>query len=321
MSGCILFSIMKRKSFLSLTAALLAMIGASSAWHAWDAARTAEAAASRARETRRALVAETAPLALELAVAERRLEELRARLGENSPPRPAIPAGASVGPGGRVTRSTPDSKDPPAAHAQAMELLKAGLPVKYAAFYREAGLTPDRIAKFEAILVEHDGRLRDIRAAEASIKLDRTTAVPREAITFDGRRVQVMQDPAIAALRREEDARFRSDQVALLGEAGYAALQDFENGSESRAFVGELVGNLALTAAPLSLEQGRQLTRVLVAAGFKLKVEPETADWARILARAPAVLSPVQFVEFEAQLARARSLKGGYGEFSRRVHE
>jgi hypothetical protein len=307
---------MNKKALLATGAALIAVTGAGVAWQAQRAAREHTAITATARREQTTLATEEARLIREIKAAEQRQTELRGEL-EKQPAAPG--AASSPAPTALVLRSTPGSSDPPEAHVRAMESLKAGLPAQYGAFYRALGLTPDQIAKFENLLVEHDGRKRDIRAVESGIKINPATAESREAITIDGRRVQLRVDPAIAALRREEDARLRHELIALLGATGYAQLQDFNHGAESRAFVSELVGNLVLMAAPLSLEQGQQLTRVLQESSFKVKIEPETNDWTAIAARARPILSAAQFAEFEAQLTKVRHETVGRNELARLV--
>lgn len=311
---------MKKKAWVSIVAALLALGGAQISWQAWHAAQAHSVALARERTERAALVAEADRLAQQVQDAERRLAQARGTVEKLIGPSPAGAAG-SAAPSVPSFRSTPAASDPPEAHAAAIGALKAGLPLKYGAFYRAAGFNTEQVAKFEALVVEHDGRVRDIRAVEAGIKIDRATAVPRDAITIDGQRVQVMEDPSIATLRKAEEARFQQAQIALLGEAGYAQLQQFDQGAESRTFVADLVGNLALVGAPLSFEQGEQLTQAFQKTGFRTKIEPQGNDWASLAAQARPLLSPAQYAEFEAQLARVRVEVAGRAELIRSVRE
>ena len=196
---------MKKKAWVAVGAALFALGGARISWQAWHAAHAYREAAARERTERVALVAEADRLAQQVQAAGRELAKAGAMVEKISASQAAGGAG-SAAPAGLSFRITPAASDPPEAHASAIEALKAGLPLKYAAFYRNAGFSAEQAAKFEALLVEHDGRVRDIRAVEAGIKIDRATAVPRDAITIEGQRVQVMEDPAIAKLRKAEAA-------------------------------------------------------------------------------------------------------------------
>jgi hypothetical protein len=299
---------MQRKNILMVLSATIAIGSAMLAWRShWAIVRATNSARAAEQESQR------------LATEARRLEE---EIG------PAMNRQAE----GPVALKTPDqlsqegkSREPdfvlripfddPEMQTHALRTLQSGLGLKYAAFYRALGLDAERIAKFESLLAEYEGRKVDIRTVERTRPVDPALAVPFDAVTVDGRRVQIAMDPSAAKLRRAADADLKQAQIALLGPNGYERLQEFEATAESRTFVGDLVRNLALTAQPLTADQGERLLQALQAGNFQVKIEPEKTEWSAILAQARPALTPAQFDEFQA-LASAHKLKVVRNEMS-----
>ncbi|MDO8539710.1 MAG: hypothetical protein Q7S40_04655 [Opitutaceae bacterium] len=278
------------------------MIGAIVAWHSHRTTQQFDSEIAALVQRRAALAKTALRLEGEIAASQSQRAELEATI-DQSRARPRSVANVA-GPASARAAGSPRSN--PELHARALETLKTGLPQKYAAFYRALGLTPAQTAKFEALLIEHEGRRRDIMAAETAVRIDSATAKTREAITLDGRRVQVLVDPAIATLRRDEDMRFKTELTSLLGESGNARLEAFDQTAESRGVVTELVRNLSLGSAPLSVEQGTQLFAILQDVNYRAKIAPEHNRWDEILQRTRPLLAPTQAEEFEALITRLR---------------
>jgi hypothetical protein len=194
----------------------------------------------------------------------------------------------------------------PELHARALETFKVGLRANYAEFYRTLALTETQITEFETLMVEREGRRRDILAAEPAVRIDPTAGKTRDAITSDGRQIRVSVDSAIAALRREDAVHFETAMTAALGENGYARLKTFDRSAESRRVVNELVRNLSFGPAPLANEQGNQLVAILQEANYRAAIAPENNHWEEILGRARVVLTLEQSEEFEALIAKLR---------------
>lgn len=293
---------MKTKTAIIGCCAVVMLLATLFGWRSHRAIGNARARAVAAEQERHRLTAEVARLEAKITDVRRSQLDVAATPTRSSAGQTRA---ASASPVERVLQVPPDNVE---MQTLALRTFRSGLGLKYGAFYRALGLNAEQIAKFEALLADYEGRKSDIRATERSIPLDRTTAVPFDAITVEGKRTQILMDPAIAKLRREADARLKQEQTALLGEDGYARLQEFEATAESRAFVGDLVGNLALTAHPLTAEQGKGLVRALQAGNFAVRLAPEKTDWDTILAQARPLLAPGQFDELQA-LAAAHKLK------------
>ena len=305
---------MRRNTATIILSAAVAIIGAMLAWRAHGTTERTQAAAAVLERDRLRLAAEVKSL-------ERQIEEARRA------PSGTVAGAERVGHGGAeggqntmpptafVRQIPPDNTE---MQARALHTLHAGLALKYGALYRSLGLDGDGVAKFESLMAEHEGRKIDIRTTERTVPLDPATAVAVDAITSDGRPTKILVDASIAALRQEEEARFKAAQTALLGAAGYEQLQEFERTGESRGFVSELVGNLALGSAPLSAAQGWQLMQALQEGSFTVKLGPENTNWDAILGRAQSFLTPAQFDEMKSLAAKAK-LQVDRNELSRLI--
>jgi RNA polymerase sigma factor (sigma-70 family) len=208
---------------------------------------------------------------------------------------------AQAGTGAEIPREDPD------VQAHELAATRSRLSLRHASFYRELKLTAPTITRFEAALIDHEGRMRDIRSTERTIRIDPTHAETREAMALNGQRVRVLVDSSIAALRREEEARSKAELLAVLGRDGYARWQQYLTDAERREFVFELAGRLALTLTPLTAAQGCDVMTVLRDVDYQEKAGAENNDWNAILARTKLVLSESQFCEMEQLVAKARS--------------
>jgi hypothetical protein len=138
-------------------------------------------------------------------------------------------------------------------------------------------------------------------------------------------------DPAIVALRRKADAALEAVEREVLGEAGYAKLQEHERTRAVRGDINTLAGKLAVDGLPLSAEQGEQLVQVLAEANTSYRAGkaadspwtalqatgnplwcgplPDTFDWTVARQRARAILTDVQFAYFEQKIASYESVQ------------
>lgn len=299
---------MQRKTVQVVLCVFIAIGSAVVAWRSHCEIDRARIAGSAAEQERSRLAAELRRLEGQIGEVTRQQSQAKILLKQADHLREA---GGPGGPG--LVQHIPF--DNAEMQARNLRTVRSGFGLKYGAFYRALGLDADRIAKFEALLAEYEGRKSDILTAQRAMPIDHATAVPFDAVTADGQRVQIAMDPSIANLRRDTDRQLKEGQTTLLGADGYARLQEFETTTESRSFVGDLVGNLSLTAYPLTAEQGKGLVQALQAGNFSVKIEPEKTDWSTILMQARPLLTPAQFDELQA-LASVHKLKVARNEIS-----
>jgi hypothetical protein len=184
--------------------------------------------------------------------------------------------------------------DQPARERLMLETTRLGLSRQYGTFYRSLNLAAEEIGRFEAVRMEHEGRMSDIRLAARSPQGDSSP------VETDSRA------DAIATLRRAETARFEAEQRALLGESAYAELRAFEDSREQRTFVSNLTANLALSPTPLTTLQADQMWQVLRELNYQSKFNAEKNDWTGMLDRAKNFLYPAQHAELAWLVAKDR---------------
>jgi len=112
-------------------------------------------------------------------------------------------------------------------------------------------------------------------------------------------------DPAISQLYRQADTDYTAAQKALLGEQGFAQLQDYNRTLPVRELTANLAGMFAVTGDPLTPEQSERLVQALAngSAGY-LKGQQALQggldlDWAEVDRLAAAVLAPAQLEIFQ----------------------
>jgi hypothetical protein len=176
--------------------------------------------------------------------------------------------------------------------------------MKYAAFRRAAGLGEATVRRFEQLLLDREAQESDLWAiARETPPGDRFEMVP--VPRSDGVASEVKMDPAVAAIRRQQIAQFEAEQVALLGEAGYRRLLEFQRDEGKRLVVSQLVSDLTLSDSPLTPNQSGQLAAALKAVDFGGKQTPGVAEWREILARTQNLLSAPQLAALKKQAAKA----------------
>lgn len=161
-----------------------------------------------------------------------------------------------------------------------LRAIRASTRLDYAALYRSLNLTAEQIARFEDLVVARAASSSDLAGARLSLGLDRT-------------------DPAVVAENARLEAESQAQQRAVLGDAGFEALQRFDAASPVRNVLHELAGHLFATEAPLTADQSASLGEIVarrfppgVDVGSRLRTEP--AAWDAMVQEARAVLSPAQ---------------------------
>ncbi len=159
-----------------------------------------------------------------------------------------------------------------------MAYFRASLSQRFDIFYREAGMSPDQIAKFEDLMTKHQADQMDLAAAASSQGLDSA-------------------DPASAALRQQQNGQFRADLTALLGDGTFSQLQQYNRAQGAMAIV-QGAATLSLDSEPYSNAQAGQLMQVVANASPSYRqggaVDPSSVDWDSVLNQAGSILSPAQ---------------------------
>lgn len=265
-------------------------------------AQAIEAERGRLISTQRSLETQLAAAGRERAKSQAELEALAKTLP--GPPRPA----------GAPPRRVPDAAQLAARAKQA----RARLTLKYAPFYRAAGLDSATAARFEQAVFEYEAQENDV--SEIALKLPPENRTERVPEPYEPGTESVLMDPAIAAMRRRLAAQFEADQIALLGEAGYRRLQEYRREEGKRRVVEQLVGDLAVSEAPLTPAQTSQLAGLLAGIDFGGKRVPDEKPWPEILARAGGVLSAPQLAMLKKQADKAEHA-AAHRELSRLLRE
>ena len=281
------------KTILSATFVLLALIGAVIAWCENTELRRDNAALAGATATHARLRAETIR-------AEQTITNELARRMTLAEEIARVNATIKGGSSGLGVRSRPTSPSP-ADEAKLLARFRDGLGVKYRPFYRAMAFTPERIARFEELLVSQEGRRHDLTGAAVARGLPFT-------------------DPAIETLRQQDTAKTEAELREFLGDDGCRKLEEYQGGADHRRIVRQLVGDLALSAQPLSPDQGQQLMRVLAELKFDGKAGADRATWDPVLSRAGAFLGPTQLITLQVQAISSQNL-AALNEMSRLIRQ
>lgn len=179
-----------------------------------------------------------------------------------------------------ATASSPTPMDPvelgnavlklnPELKALLVASRRARIAGRYFPLYRELGLTETAVAEFEEIMMSGVGGITHYDfPGVGTVRLEAATALP----------------PAEKSRRLHE----------LLGESGTRRMQEYQRSLNS--YVSRVAGALYCTETPLTVEQGRQLGRVI--AEHSVNVGPGKMTpaeyWSPIVAKAGAFLAAPQ---------------------------
>lgn len=123
---------------------------------------------------------------------------------------------------------------------------RAALDGHYSALFKSLNLTPDQLEKFKTLLV------------------DKSTATADVAMAAREQGVNPRTDrDAYRKLLADAQANVDADIRAVLGDAGFAQYQHYEQTQPQRSVVGQLEQRLSYTPTPLSSEQSAQLVNIL----------------------------------------------------------
>lgn len=195
---------------------------------------------------------------------------------------------ATNGQGGGNSRPTrPDwkalAKDPK-FEAALTSNFRSGLHLRYAALYRQLGLTGDQIQQFESALTTRFQNDMDVRNGASG-----------QGIEAD--------DPALKTLF----AKNQADQTAALkGIATAQQLDEYGKAQAGRDVSSQLVSALYYTDTPLSPEQRDAVTQLITAHSGG---EDRSVDWAAVMTQASGVLSTPQVAMLNLVQTRTDSMQ------------
>jgi hypothetical protein len=259
----------------------------------------------RMRVETQAAIAELAPqqaaregeqraVAASLATVEKQLVELR----HSRSPAPAPPAAAPAGTAEKLAAIPPPAdteavieKDP---KLQVYELAakRVLLETTYGALLSRLKFTPAERERFLDLMVgRHEVTIDTARAASA---------------------LGVQASPAVQQLQQQQTEETAQAQRALLGEARFRELQEYERSRVVRTqVVDRLSRALTATELPLTAAQADQLTQVIATASSRYQsggtANMETVDWDAVVVGAKPVLSGSQLEAFAGLAARQKT--------------
>ena len=156
---------------------------------------------------------------------------------------------------------------------------RAGLANTYGALYRSLGLMPAEIDAFEDLMTG---------SAETMYDLDVVTV----ADGLDG------ASPELAELKKQAVEELRAEQRALLGDAGYRQLQQFNRVEPIQRLVEVIANATNFPPEPLTDSQAQRLAVVVENASSSYQnggmANGASVDWSSVLAQAAGLLSANQ---------------------------
>lgn len=269
-----------RKIFLGLLVVAIGVVGVVG-WSERAAARAARAALSaeqskiadvdaRLRKT----VERATTLEREVAEYQGELAKWKKQLAAKAQPAPAAPV-RRFGPILELIRHDPE------AEALYLESKRADLAATFGSFFRSRGLSPEAVAKFGAIFLQREEARMDLA----------------DVLRLQG---EEASGKAVATLKAKAEADYEAGLRELLGETGYAQLQDYERSSWMRQMVSAVAGVAVLEHAPISAGQADALVGLIAGASKRYRqggsATDEDIDWDAVLVQAKSILTAEQFL-------------------------
>ena len=271
---------MNLRSLLILTVVTAALIASAVAWNASLGRQTLRQEIAAAADKRTETTAAARTLETRIAALEAQGQQLQAALEAEK----RVAAAAATADPKPVTPASVYPLDNPATRAMAVKQFKAQVALDFAWFYRQRGLTPQQIARFEEVLLTNDDQARDLAASLANHGLLPT-------------------DPTAQKMQRDLDERTKAELTELLGAEGYARYTDFYLRERSqREVVKNLVGGLALGSSPLAPAQAHQLGQLLSQRGYVSDLR-RSQRMEAITVEAQGFLAPAQVAELRNETA------------------
>jgi len=162
-----------------------------------------------------------------------------------------------------------------------LELNRLGYGASYARFYKDHGLTPEQIARFEELLVARMQASYDLIAAA------QTQGIKRN-------------DPAFRKLDNPAQAELAAKFKELLGEEGYADFRKYSTAALWNNVTRDLTTALFYSAEPLALSQADKFTEVVKRNTSRTQATSRV-DWNTVYAQVGNVLTPLQLATLKSQ--------------------
>jgi hypothetical protein len=243
---------------------------------------------NRAQTARRATVALESRLReaqARLRRLDRQLEETMARLAAHPP----VVTSKANGPETKVTKPLgfdavqwareydARQKDPDVQLAK-LARIRGQLKLEYGPLYRQLGLSPDEIAKFETNVMNSREKLSDLG-----------TAIVQAGVSFD--------DPKVREMYRPISDEFRIAQQQLLDESRYQQFGEYERMKDARSTTEQFAAEALLDDMPLTITQADQLARTMANASANFRRGSPVLsdiDWSAVDAGAAGFLTQAQ---------------------------
>ena len=268
-----------KTNLVLIVAGLALALGLGVAWRERDEAADAMRARIRVEQSAAAVRAEHQRHEQRLALANRDVEARRLELAQLEPAPAATAANAAEPTTDAATRADPFEqvmRSDPKLQALRIAMERARLATDYAAFFRERGLTPEQIARFQEITLAKIEACADIDATIQSLGLDE-------------------EDPRIARVRGVAFADFNAAQKTLLGPDGFRQMEEFQATISLRNTVRGFAAAALDAGIPVSIGQAEQLAAALVGTGRKSPGGGWTLpNWNAVDALAPGFLTAEQ---------------------------
>ncbi|MCX6952326.1 MAG: hypothetical protein NTV51_09200 [Verrucomicrobia bacterium] len=162
---------------------------------------------------------------------------------------------------------------------------RAHIQATHGALFQKLGLSAEQIARFQDIIFKKRERDMDLQAIMGERELD-------------------WNDPVVSKLRGEIESSYRAERLALLGEAGLAAAEQYDRSHWLREMMIGWAGGAAVVARePFTPEQGERLVEIMANASETYRKGQyvntgEPGYWAAVAAEAKKVLTPTQYAYF-----------------------
>ena len=189
----------------------------------------------------RAAAAEQRANALEKQVASARREAAPRAMGKSDTREEGAPGNPRM-----IMAKAAAMMDRPEVQRMMALRQRAALDSRYAALFKQLGLSPEKLDQLKNLMVERQQVGSDVFAAAAKQGID------------------PMQDRAeLARLTSEGQAKVDADIKSLLGDGDYSTYQNYQATLPQRALVNQLQQSLSYTSAPLTDTQAEQLVQIL----------------------------------------------------------
>jgi len=171
---------------------------------------------------------------------------------------------------------------------------RARLDGRYADLFRQLNLPPDRLARFQDLLIERQNAWQDVMTTARQNGLN-----PRE------NRDELRE--MTRALQAEVDATIKAE----LGDQTYAAYQTYDSTQAQRNVVNQLNQKLTYSGSSLSTAQSRQLVTIIANNGGSLNDQTINLAQGLLTADQTAALRQIYAEQSAAAIVREKMRSGG----------